>query len=73
MTECDLIAAVGATPKVELGTNERGERTAVLSYAAGDHAGIYRFNSGLLVSIEAPETPPAVAKKPKRKPRSAKS
>lgn len=68
MTECDLVRVAGATNQIELGTNERGERTAVLTYPQGERAGIYRFVSGLLVSIEGlPQAPgPPKRAKPTR-------
>jgi hypothetical protein len=73
MSECDLVRAAGYTGQVEISTNERGERSVVLTYLQGEHPGIYRFVSGRLKSIErAPELPaaakPAPAKKPTKKP-----
>ena len=68
MTECDLVRQVGPTGGIEIGTNERGERTAVITYQQGERAGVYRFTSGLLVSIErAPDAPAAT--KPQRRTR----
>ena len=66
MTECDLIHTAGATGQVNIGTNERGERAVVVTYASGDHTGVYRFVSGRLISIEGvsqPEKPPPRKKK----------
>jgi hypothetical protein len=63
MTECDLVRIAGPTNQIDVGTNERGERTAVLTYPQGERAGIYRFASGLLVSIEGL---PQAAAPPKR-------
>jgi hypothetical protein len=73
MSECDVVRAAGYTNQMEIATNERGERSVVLTYLQGDHAGIYRFVSGRLKSIErAPEPPaaakPAAPKKPGKKP-----
>jgi hypothetical protein len=60
MPECDVVRRAGTPERVEFGTNERGERTAVLTYIRGARPGIYRFADGRLVSIErAPEPPPA--------------
>jgi hypothetical protein len=59
MTECDLVRLAGPTAKIEIGANERGQRTAVIIYPQGDHAGIYRFTSGLLVTVERAPEPPA--------------
>jgi hypothetical protein len=73
MSECDLVRAVGYTGQVQISTNERGERSVVLTYLQGEHPGTYRFVSGRLKSIErAPELPaaarPAAPKKPGKKP-----
>jgi hypothetical protein len=73
MTECELIHTAGATGQVNVGTNERGERAVVVTYASGDHAGVYRFVSGRLISIEGapqPEKPPP-RKKKRGKPKQA--
>jgi hypothetical protein len=60
MTECDVVGRAGTPERVELGVNERGERTVVLTYIRGARPGIYRFASGRLASIErAPEAPAA--------------
>jgi hypothetical protein len=57
MTECEVLASLGPTPSIDIG-NESGERSVVMTYSAGEHAGIYRFKSGLLASVEAlPEKP----------------
>jgi hypothetical protein len=73
MTECDLVGAAGAPQDVQIGANERGDRAVTLEYKAGVHAGIYRFISGRLVSVErvegAPQTP--AQKPPARKPKQA--
>jgi hypothetical protein len=73
MSECDLVGAAGAPQDIQIGANERGDRAVTLQYKAGVHAGIYRFVSGRLVSVErvegAPETP--AQKPPARKPKQA--
>ena len=77
MTECDVVKRVGPAEKVELGTNNRSERTATLTYIRGARPGIYHFIAGRLASVERAPEPPAPAKparpaKPaKPKPRSA--
>ena len=73
MSECDLVRAAGYTNQIEISTNERGERSVVLTYLTGDQPGIYRFVSGRLKSIERVAEPPALAKpaapkKPAKKP-----
>jgi len=68
MTECDLVRLAGPTDKIEIGASAQGERTAVLTYPQGERAGVYRFTSGLLVSIEQ-IAEPAKPQKPSRSPR----
>jgi hypothetical protein len=68
MTECEVVNALGPTEAIDIGANERGQRSVVLTYQSGAHAGIYRFTSGLLASIEQlPEAPKA--QKPQRQQR----
>jgi len=64
MTECELVRLAGPTERIDIGTNERGERSVVMTYAQGERAGIYRFNSGLLATVE--RLPDAQAPKPQR-------
>jgi hypothetical protein len=66
MTECDVVRRAGTPDRVEVGSNERGERASVLTYGHGSRPGIYRFADGRLSSIErAPEAPaPEKPKKP---------
>ena len=73
MSECDLVGAAGAPQDIQIGANERGDRTTTLEYKAGVHAGIYRFVSGRLVSVERVEGPPVAPaqKPPARKPKQA--
>jgi hypothetical protein len=73
MTECDLVGTAGAPEDIQIGANERGDRTVTLEYKAGVHAGIYRFVSGRLVSVERVEGPPVAPaqKPPARKPKQA--
>ena len=67
MTECDVVKRAGDPERVAIGTNDRNERTASLTYINGQRPGIYNFTSGRLTSMElAPEppTPVRAAKKP---------
>jgi hypothetical protein len=71
MSECEVVRTLGTPQSAEIGAQGR-ERVARLTYATGEHAGIYRFASGRLVSIERgaqPLPPPstATAKKPSPK------
>jgi hypothetical protein len=75
MTECEVVGRAGPPENVELGTNERGERSVTLTYTGGPRPGIYRFSGGRLFAIErgqepAPE-PPRPKKPPPKKPKSA--
>jgi hypothetical protein len=66
MTECDVVRRAGPVEKIELGANERGERSLVLTYLKGAAPGLYRFAGGRLVSIErVPGAPAAPEKSPK--------
>jgi len=71
-TECDVVRGIGAPASVNLSSNARGDRVAVITYSQGQRAGIYTFTSGRLSSIERgpePVAPPNTAKsKPKKKP-----
>ncbi len=67
MTECDVVKRAGQPEKVDFGTNERNERTVVLTYVHGARPGIYRFASGRLTSIERAPEPPAPPR-PQKKP-----
>jgi hypothetical protein len=58
MTECDVVRRAGPVEKFDLGANERGERTAMLTYLQGPSPGVYRFTAGRLVAIERPPGPP---------------
>jgi hypothetical protein len=71
MTECDVVRRAGLAERTEIAANERGERTAVLTYPSGSHAGIYRFMSGRLTTVQRlPETAAAAkSDKGRRAPR----
>ena len=58
MTECDVVRRAGPVEKVDLGANERGERSLVLTYLRGPLPGVYRFTGGRLLSIERTPAPP---------------
>jgi hypothetical protein len=71
MTECDVVNRIGTPDRVDLGSTESGERSAVLTYTRGSRPGIYRFAAGRLASIErgaesAPERPKKAAPQKKR-------
>jgi hypothetical protein len=71
-TECDVVRGIGVPESVNLSSNARGDRVAVVNYSKGQRAGIYTFTSGRLSSIERgaePVAPPKTVKpKAKKKP-----
>ena len=69
-TECDVVRGIGAPANVNLSSNPRGERLAVINYSRGQRAGIYTFTAGRLTSIE--RNPEAVAEPKAGKPRAKK-
>ena len=71
MSECDVVKRAGIAEKVEIGTNDRAERTVTLTYINGQRPGVYYFTSGRLTSMERgaePPPPPKTAKKPDKPP-----
>ena len=64
MSECDVVRALGVTDRIEMSSNERGERSLVLTYPKGSRPGVYRFVAGRLTSIE--RLPDAAPAKPDR-------
>jgi hypothetical protein len=75
MTECDVVRRAGAPEQLQVGADERGDRSAVMTYTQGPRPGIYRFNAGRLTSIErGPDAPPSrAAPKAKSSKRPARS
>jgi hypothetical protein len=62
MTECDVVRRAGAPEQIQIGADERGDRTVAITYIRGPRPGVYRFAAGRLVSIErGPEDPGAKA------------
>lgn len=70
MTECEVVRRAGVPARVDVGANDRRERTATLTYVGGERAGVYVFADGRLKSMElGPEPPPEkTAAKNKKKP-----
>ena len=68
MTECDVVRVAGYTDRVDIGANERGQRSVTLTYLNGVRPGIYRFVGGRLASMERVAEPP----QPKKPTKSAK-
>jgi hypothetical protein len=72
MTECEVVKRLGPPERVEIGTNERSERTLTMTYTRGSRPGLYQFVSGRLNTMERgpePEPPPKPARKPAPKPK----
>lgn len=71
MTECAVVRALGMPEKIDIGANERGERTATLLYSRGERPGLYYFTAGKLTQIQrvAEPAPPPKPRKPAAKPR----
>jgi hypothetical protein len=72
MTECEVVQAAGPPASVEIGTNQRAERTVTMIYNTPERP-IYHFAGGRLRTIERGAEPPPEPKKaaPKRKTRQA--
>lgn len=71
MTECEVVRVAGYTDRLEIGANERGQRSVTLTYMSGDRPGIYRFIGGRLASMER-VAEPVQAKKPQKPAKTAK-
>lgn len=71
MTECEVVRSLGPPASVRIGANERGDRTATLTYPSAEQP-IYIFTGGRLSTIErGAEPPPEPTRKkppPKRQP-----
>ncbi len=73
MTECGLVQVLGPPEKLDIGANERGDRTAVMVFNRGERPGIYNFTGGQLTSMQRVAEPPPPPKpqkptKPAKKP-----
>ncbi len=68
MTECEIVKRVGPPDRVDIGVNSRGVRAASLTYANAEPAGLYRFRSGRLYSIDRLPEPTVQAAPAKRPP-----
>jgi hypothetical protein len=76
MSECDVVRRAGQPASVEIGQNPGAVRTALMTFKSGPRPGLYRFEGGKLIDVEAVELPPppaaakakpAKAKKPPKK------
>ena len=74
MTECDVVRRAGPPEQLQIGTNERGERSVVITYTRGPRPGVYSFAGGRLNSIErAPGAPPERPQKGKASKKAART
>jgi hypothetical protein len=69
MSECEVVMAAGVPQHIDITTDQRGERTVIMTYTTSERAGLYRFVGGRLVSLErGPQAPTQqVQKKPAKK------
>lgn len=68
MSECEVVNRTGRPDNVDIGTDERGERSVTMTYQHGVRPGIYRFSNGRLVSVErAPEAAPTRQARPAKR------
>jgi hypothetical protein len=80
MSECDVVARVGRPAAVNLGNNQDGDRTAIMTFTSGPRPGVYRFVGGRLTEMDrmaepapGPETKKkAVKTKKEKKPQEAR-
>ncbi|MFD2181158.1 hypothetical protein [Rhodoplanes azumiensis] len=68
MTECEVVQVIGPPGSTQIGANQRGERTVVMTYATTERSGIYHFTNGRLTMIERGPEPPAPEKPARGKP-----
>ena len=73
MTECDVVRRAGAPEQLQIGADERGDRSVVITYIRGSRPGVYRFGAGRLVSIERVPEAPGAKSAPKAKKKAARS
>jgi hypothetical protein len=73
MTECDVVRRAGAPEQLQIGADERGDRSVSITYARGPRPGVYRFAAGRLVSIERGPEAPGANSAPKAKKKAARS
>ena len=72
MTECDVVRSLGPPASVQIGANERGDRTATLTYPSAERP-VYVFTGGRLSTIERTAEPPPEPARKKPPPRRQQS
>lgn len=53
MTECGVARRLGTPSNVSISVGPKGQRRVVLTYAQGERPGLYSFQSGRLIQIDA--------------------
>jgi hypothetical protein len=73
MSECAVARRLGAPGNVSISTGPEGKRRVVLTYSEGSRPGLYSFESGRLIQVDATPQQAAAfdknAKKPTRRTR----
>jgi hypothetical protein len=72
MTECEVVAAIGAPQSVNIASDDHGARKVTMIFMGSERAGSYEFIGGRLKSLERGPEPPAPPPDPKKKPAAAK-
>lgn len=72
MTECEVVAAVGAPQSVNIASDEGGTRKVTMIFMGNERAGTYEFIGGRLKALERGPEPPAPPPQPKKKPAATK-
>jgi hypothetical protein len=67
LSECEVVRRAGVPERVEIGADQRGQRTAVFTYSSGGQPGIYRFVAGRLATVEQLPAPPASERPAKKR------
>lgn len=68
MTECQVVQVLGTPQAIDIASTPRGEREVTMTFLTTERAGLYRFISGRLKSIErAPGAEPEPAKKGRKR------
>jgi len=68
MTECEVVRSLGPPASIQIGANERGDRTATMTYPSAERP-TYIFTGGRLSSIERGAVPPPEPARKKPAPR----
>jgi hypothetical protein len=67
MSECEVVARLGAPSAVNVGRAPGGDRAAALTFNSGPRPGLYRFMGGRLAEMDRVEVPPQPPTEPAKK------